>query len=67
MSKRPDDKLVSHALHEVWRWKEKVAQEHGGLDSLDLIRRMNEDAERIVRENNLSLPRYEKHSYAERK
>ena len=56
-NKNPDDNLIPESLREVWRWKEAVARKYGGLESADLVQRMNDAADRIMRENNLNLPR----------
>jgi hypothetical protein len=52
-----DDKLIPESLREVWRWKEAVAKEYEGLSDEETVRRMNEKAERFMKEHGLVLPR----------
>ena len=53
-----NDPLISESLREVWRWKEKVAREYEGLSKQEVVRRMNEEAERIMCERGIRLPRW---------
>ena len=55
--------LVPESLREVWRWKEKVAREYEGLPKQEVVRRMNEEAERIMRERDIRLPRWSPTSF----
>jgi len=52
-----NENLISESLREVWRWKESVARKYAGLSPKEQIRRMNEDAEKLMAKYGLKLRR----------
>jgi len=51
-----NDKNIPESLREVWRWKEAVAKKCEGLSTEQLIRRIKETSEQLLREHGLVLP-----------
>lgn len=52
-----NDEKIPESLREVWRWKEAVAKECEGLTDEEIVRKMNETSEQILREQGVVLPR----------
>ncbi|MEI6127651.1 MAG: hypothetical protein WCQ99_13985 [Pseudomonadota bacterium] len=49
-------KTYDKSLTEVWEWKDKVLKDFSGLNNKDLVKKLKEDADKILSDASIRLP-----------
>lgn len=49
-------KTYDKSLSEVWEWKDKVFKDLSGLKNKDIVKKLKDDADKILSDASIKLP-----------